>query len=47
MKKLFSNQTFAMFFVSVAALVVGSWLINPSSGPIGWLSHGGSFGGRW
>ena len=45
MKKLFSNQTFAMFFVSVAALVVGSWLINPSSGPIGWLSHGGSFGG--
>ena len=45
MKKLFGNQTFAMFFVSVAALVVGSWLINPSSGPIGWMSHGGSFGG--
>ena len=43
MKKLFANQTFAMFFVSVAALVVGTWLINPQAGPIGWLSHGGSF----
>jgi len=43
MKKLFANQTFTMFFVSVAALVVGTWLINPQSGPIAWLSHGGSF----
>jgi SpoVK/Ycf46/Vps4 family AAA+-type ATPase len=41
MKGLFKNQTFAMFFVSVAALVIGSWLINPQSGPIGWISHGG------
>jgi SpoVK/Ycf46/Vps4 family AAA+-type ATPase len=45
MKKLFANQTFAMFFVSVAALVVGSWVLNPSSGPFGWFTHGGgSFG---
>jgi stage V sporulation protein K len=43
-KSLFKNQTFAMFFVSVAALVIGTWLINPASGPIGWLSHGGSAG---
>ena len=43
MKKLFANQTFAMFFVSVAALVVGTWLIKPDSGPITWLSNGGSF----
>jgi stage V sporulation protein K len=43
-KSLFKNQTFAMFFVSVAALVIGTWLINPASGPIGWLSHGGSIG---
>ncbi len=43
MKKLFANQTFAMFFVSVAALVVGTWLIKPDSGPIAWFSHGGSF----
>jgi len=44
MKALFKNSTFAMFFASVAALVVGTWLINPQSGPVGWLSHGGSFG---
>jgi len=44
MKKLFANQTFAMFFVSVAALVVGTWLINPHSGPVAWLTQGGSFG---
>jgi stage V sporulation protein K len=44
MKKLFGNQTFLMFFVSVAALVVGTWLINPQSSPIAWLTHGGSFG---
>ena len=41
MKGLFKNQTFAMFFGSVAALVVGTWLINPQSGLIGWISHGG------
>ncbi len=41
MKKLFASQTFAMFFVSVAALVVATWVLNPSSGPIGWLMHGG------
>jgi stage V sporulation protein K len=44
MKGFFKSQTFAMFFVSVTALVVGTWLINPQSGPIGWLSHNGSFG---
>lgn len=43
-KSLFKNQTFVMFFVSVGALVVGTWLINPASGPIGWFSQGGSFG---
>ena len=41
MKGLFKNRTFAMFFGSVAALVVGTWLINPQSGLIGWISHGG------
>lgn len=41
MKGLFKNQTFAMFFGSVAALVVGTWLINPQSELIGWISHGG------
>jgi len=44
MKGLLKSSNFAMFFVSVAALVVGTWLINPQSGPIAWLSHGGSFG---
>jgi stage V sporulation protein K len=44
MKSLFKNPTFSMFFVSVAALVVGTWLINPQSGPVGWLSQGGSPG---
>jgi stage V sporulation protein K len=43
MRRLFKNQTFAMFVASVGALVVGAWLINPRSGPIGWLSQGGSF----
>ena len=41
MKKLFASQTFAMFFVSVAALVVATWVLNPSSGPIGGPMHGG------
>jgi hypothetical protein len=44
MKSLFKNQNFIMFFVSVGALVVGTWLINPASGPIGWFSQGGSVG---
>jgi stage V sporulation protein K len=44
MKGLLKNQTFLMFVVSVAALVIGTWLINPQSGPIGWLSQGGSVG---
>ena len=38
MKGLLKNQTFLMFVVSVAALVIGTWLINPQSGPVGWLS---------
>lgn len=44
MKGLFKNQTFLTFFVSVAALVVGTWLINPHAGPVAWLLQGGSFG---
>jgi SpoVK/Ycf46/Vps4 family AAA+-type ATPase len=42
MKRLFSNQTFTMFFASVAALVVGTWLINPHGGPVAWLTQGNS-----
>jgi stage V sporulation protein K len=42
MRRFFKNQTFAMFLASVGALVVGTWLINPQSGPIAWLSQGGS-----
>jgi stage V sporulation protein K len=45
MRRLFNNQTFAMFLASVGALVVGTWLINPQSGPIAWLSQDGSLSG--
>ncbi len=41
MKKFFENRPMVGFFiVAVAATLVSTWLLNPQSGPLGWLAGG-------